>query len=358
MAKTPNKSTPDKGTTNTSGDIPAADDVIEGAARAKRFGNRSAHQTSGINQSHDQTDSGGAKRSVLIYISLGLSIMAAAGVIAPQLQGIVNPEKGLPDWQVALDKDKAEIETKLRDIDTALSALDAQLKQQIDRTAQTQSQRDIEQDDALEDIASTLSKLRSDMGGLVDDVRQELSKQTAEQQPTPNASRIWLEGLATASQVGQDLRFWKARIEGLMPPPGGWTEIESDIIDTLADAHTASYQSLISEAYALVEAAHLDGPNLSPDRDDDIQKTAGWLEWAGDILRFEKIETQTERQADPKLEAFMRLVQGADLPSISSALTAMDGLDLSAVQDWQAKYESRIALDRLIASAFVGKGGL
>ena len=358
MAKTPNKSTPDKGTTDTAGDIPAADDVIEGAARAKRSGNSSAQQASGINQSHAQTGSGGAKRPVLIYVSLGLSIMAAAGVIAPQLQGIVNPEKGLPDWQVALDKDKAEIETRLRDIDTALSSLDAQFKQQIDRTAQTQSQRDIAQDKASEDIASTLSTLRSDMAGLVDDIRQDFSKQTAEQPPIPNASRIWLEGLATASQVGQDLRFWKARIEGLTPPPGGWTEIESDIIDTLAEAHTASYQSLISEAYALVEAAHLEGPGLSSRHDDDNQKTTGWLDWAGDILRFEKIEAQTERQADPKLEAFMRLVQDADLPSISSALTAMDGLDLSAVQDWQAQYESRIALDRLIASAFMGEGSL
>ena len=350
--------TSDTDKTAQKGEIPASQDVIDGAAQAKTAKHKAKAGQRADDRKTTQTLSGSRGRSGLIYLTFSLSVIALIGAFLPQLDKYFSPDAGQPAWQLARNADRADMQTAFRDIETRLSEIEVQFAQLVEETHQSQELRDAEQDAERAEFAKALEILRAEFAVLTKDIDKKLSDQIANQPPAPQASNIWFEGLATASQLGQDLGYWQSRLTQLIPPANGWRAAQQDVISALSEAETASHQSLISDAYALVEAAHLAKPPAPTEPMTDTDEDAGWLFWLENFVRFEKIEATPERLKDDKLDAFHQLVSNGALAPVAKALVAMENLDLSAVQDWQSRFESRTALDALIASAFKPDGGL
>ncbi len=340
------------------GEIPASQDVIDGAAQPKKAKRKAKAEQRADDRKTTQTLAGSTGRSGLIYLTFCLSVIALIAVFLPQLDRVLNPDAGQPAWQLARNADRADIQTAFQDIETRLSEIEVQFAQLVEQTYQSQVLRDAEQDAERAEFAQTLEILRSELAVITKDIDKKLSEQIANQPPAPQASNIWFEGLATASQLGQDLGYWQSRLTELTPPANGWRAAQQDIIDALSEAETASHQSLISDAYALVEAAHLAKPPTPTEAMTGTDEDTGWLFWLENFVRFEKIEATPERLKDSKLDAFHQLVSNGGLAAVAKALIAMENLDLSAVQNWQSRFESRTALDALIASAVKQDGGL
>lgn len=339
-------------------DIPAAQDVIDGAAQAKTA-EKSAKVRTGINDKNEAKDLAriaGSPR--LLYITFCLSVAAIIGVFLPQLERVIYPDTAQPAWQAARNADKAELQIALREIETKLSEIEAQFSEFGAEIRQNQIDRDKNQDADLAVVAKDLQILAAEIATITAEIDKKFSEQATKQPPAPQASAIWFEGLATASQLGQDLGYWKSRLPQITPPAGGWGPVQSDIIQALSTSETASHQRLISDAYALVEAAHLAPPSTDRQRSYATDSESGWLSWVHNVLRFEKIESHPQDEIDPNVIEFNRLVSNGALAPIAKALVAMENLALSDVQHWHAKFESRTSLDALIASAFDSSGSL
>lgn len=366
-------------------DKPASEDIIDGAAKPAKPAKPAA---STDKASANGAGAGGMKSvRLLVGLSLVLSLIACGVALAPQIrqilqvQGLLSQQSALPAWQVERQADKAELDAQLATLDARLKALDTQLAAldaQLDRAVANMQNAPVL--DGLDKVktrqrtqAKTLSSLQKDMRALAKTVTatqdqivmlqteaqedtpketpkevpketseatpEEISKETPEETPKLDAAPAWFDELARASQLGQDLGFWKVHIADLALPANDQRGGAARILVALSRAETASHQSLIQAASALVEARR----EVVTDTDTD-----GWLAWARGLVRLQKLDPLPDQQH----QQFQQALQSADLSLVIAAIDEMhelDGLDTVAVQEWRARVANRLKLDELIA---------
>ena len=335
----------------TKSDIPAAEDVIDGTSSAAKSA-ATAKGKKAASQSENDVGLKPNSSPILSYFSVGLSIIAISWLAFPSIENAFfadsETDTKLPAWQIALDSDRAEFQSQIDNLQQSIYALDAAIIPVLDRldAAENHLQQQL---DAQNTISATLDADMIDIKSAIEKMRAEMSSlakgiETIPQQPTTDS--IWFDGLATASQFGQDLAFWKARIDTLNVPEGGWVDAQARILDALASAETASHQSLISAAATLVDARDMQ-------RHADNIETSGWLSWASDLVQLRKLD----QGPDDALIAMQAVLLSGDLVMVRDALMQLDGLDKTALQNWLADVDSRLNLDAVLSSNIIQTGG-
>ena len=322
-------------------DIPAADDIIDGTSKTSKSASRNKKEP----PVNSELSARKGTSQFFTFLSIGMSATALSWLAYVEFNryssDVSSLEQSKAEWQIARDADRQSTQTEFDAIRADLSKIESRfapisehvkrLDIQLDKQLAMQSN---EADTAEADNAQIQQELL--------DIRARLSvlEEQIEAMPAPpTKATIWFDGLKTASQFGQDLSFWKDSLDRLTTPSGGWSQQDTAILEALASVETASHQVLISAASTFIEAGQA---SLKAQED----SADSWFSWAGDFVRFGKIDTSQNNRLKPIYDS----VATGDLQQVRDTVLESGIFTSEQAKSWLTRVDSRLQFDTVIST--------